>query len=250
MEKFQNEIIQFVKSHDIQSVCDYGCGRGDILKLINKNSAGNLVLTGVDYFDKFSEEYRPESTNEITFIDRSSEQFLEWKIQERVDLVITTWSLHHYHYPVTELKTIESFLKDEGYLYLIDLSFINDTEGQIIKNLFTFIDEQILAFQGRYHRHHYTLEEALDMLRGTGLKILESKNRKESTSESDFHNQRKEMVEYVDKRLEFVERNTLSPLLKDYFKRELQNIRRMIEKYGIEHTTYFKVVCRKDSNPK
>jgi 2-polyprenyl-3-methyl-5-hydroxy-6-metoxy-1,4-benzoquinol methylase len=169
-----SKIIGFIKKHECKSICDYGCGNGDLLRNIRSAVPDLSNLTGIDYLSRFSEgNTSGEKANGIEFIDKESERFQE-AIPSGVDLVLSTFALHHYQYPIHELQTMCGMLKNKGYILAMDHNCKNATKAQIVKNVSSFFEELLNTAQKQYHRHHYTLKEAIDLFSGVDVDIVES----------------------------------------------------------------------------
>jgi len=90
------KIVELIKKYELKSICDYGCGNGTLLNKIKTVLPDLSNLTGVDYFNRFGDEYKfGEKTIGIEFIDKESENFKELSKQKNFDLIISTFALHH-----------------------------------------------------------------------------------------------------------------------------------------------------------
>jgi len=242
---FSDKIVALFEKHKLTSLIDYGCGDGELLKKIQKLLNANISLYGIDYFNRFPEDKRPESSDRLKFVDKESDEFNDLLKNPRAALIISTWALHHFKYPQKEFKTMHSMLTGGGLVFLVDFLFANESNGQRVKNLFSFVDEAYLAFKGSFHRHHYTLEEARDLMDATSFEIVSD----EIEQVPEDHPENEEMAEHFKKHLEqrIASFDTVKPpkLLKDYFTMQYSKIIELIDEHGFDHGPFFLFVLRK-----
>ncbi len=118
----------YVSMHSLQTIdygeaIDLGCGAGQLVIDLAKN-APHMHVTGIDLSEKLLAdaqqsaqqagvagrvEFRQGNAEEIPFHDQS------------IDLVISTFSLHHWVEPVKVLNEIDRILKPGGAYYIFDL---------------------------------------------------------------------------------------------------------------------------------
>ncbi len=158
-KQLYDKILDLAGNKKLRTICDYGCGDGELLSYLNEHIPG-LELYGIDYFSKFG---GGEEETVFTKIDRDCDDFRDLINSRRFDLVISTHALHHFQYPVNELRTIGSMITPGGYLDLYDHCFDRDSWRGYSRSLSSLISEATSALRGNYHRHHFTLEEAVDL---------------------------------------------------------------------------------------
>lgn len=239
------KIFDFIKDHEIKSICDYGCGNGDLLKEIKTAIPDLSNITGIDYIDKFSDEYKTgKKIDGIKLINRESEGF-QVAIQDTFDLVVSTFALHHYQYPIHELQTMCGMVKKNGYILAIDHNCNNTTKAQIVKNVTAVFEELLNTAQKQYHRHHYTLKEAIDLFNGIDVDIAES-------YKIDYHETAEEQNENVDNSLmrnkKKIQSLAKAPEIYQEIFSDLFSLEdRLINKYRIEYNSLF-YICAKKKN--
>jgi len=125
-QKEDRAIIKYLMStvdkQNINSICDYGCGDGRILKKLKKKLPSGIKYTGIDFWsNEYSKNIMPENEKSINFINNESPEINEFIENNHYDLVFSSFALHHFRLPVKELKRIECLVAQEGYLILIDM---------------------------------------------------------------------------------------------------------------------------------
>lgn len=243
-EYLDQRLLKLIKTHSLKSICDYGCGNGDLLQRISKRVEADVSLTGIDYISLWPEEHRPVSNDRIAFIDREGNEFKKLiKERGKYDLIISSFALHHYQYPIKELNTIENLLAHGGCLFIADLNFDNDNDSQTVKNISSFIDETFSAFRKKYHRHHYTLEEAKDLLSSVNLLICDAHDAKVDIG-NDIKEDTQHSIEHADRLLE-LNRQFKNPILEDFFKLTIDYKKKILKKHKIDYSSMFVIVARK-----
>ena len=232
-------VIGLIKRTRARAVCDYGCGDGALLRRIDRKTARRLQLTGIDYFSSWKREERPQRTGNMRFIDRGSRDYSRIVRQGGIfDLIVSAFTLHHFRRPLKELAALGKLLKPSGTLFLADLEFANDSDDQAAKNLFSFLSEEFQAFQGTYHRHHYTRDEALPLFAAAGLTVRSSRSitvdfpeheRKEETGRALRHLQR----------MRAANRKTTNRWQRAYFDRRFAQMAALVKRRGIDYSRLF-----------
>jgi SAM-dependent methyltransferase len=240
----QNLILDFIREKNVESVCDYGCGKGALLAALDREFPGRLSLTGVDCFSTFPEPQRPEAGAGITLVDRETDQFEDLLEQGRFDLVVSTFALHHYRYPVRELGNMAALLAPGGAMIIADLAFDNLNSAQIVKNICSYVWENFAAFQGKYHRHHYTLEEALDILSAVDVEVTEAFKKRITLSDADLEEEARSQLAHFDRSVTALP-GFESRIMKDYFRFLMPYLRNMVEEHKIDYSSILVIVARK-----
>lgn len=244
-ELFSQKIGELVKEHAITSIVDYGCGEGELLKRIHETVSPGLTLFGIDYFSRFPEEKRPASEGALRFIDKDSDDFATFLAEQDCGLVITTWAFHHFEYPLKELKTMHSMLRKGGFVFLVDFHFSNESDAERVKNFFSFVDEAYLAFKGSYHRHHYTLKQAFDIIEATPFEVLSHELQALPSSEEENREVGDFFKEHMKKRISLIQESSEGQLFKEYFSQQYSQIIDLIDTIGYAHGPFFMIVLQK-----
>jgi 2-polyprenyl-3-methyl-5-hydroxy-6-metoxy-1,4-benzoquinol methylase len=237
-------ILGLIKRTDARSVCDYGCGSGSQLKRLDQKTAQRLRLTGIDFFSFWAKAERPADSASIRFVDRGSSEYRRLCARGRAfDLIVSTFALHHFKRPVEELAVLKKLLEPHGNLFLADLAFANDSDSQVAENLFSFLSEEFQAFRGKYHRHHYTPDEAKSLVTSAGFKVqrvhavtvdFPAAERKEETGHALHHLSR----------MRAANRRTASASQRGYFDRRFAQMIQLVKRYGIDYSRLFAVTAQ------
>jgi len=236
-----DKISRLVEENNVQTICDYGCGRGDLLTLLHSEKPG-LQLTGIDYFSKSYPDL-PETMQDsaIKLIDRENLDFAQLP---KFDLVVSTSALHHFQYPISELQRILGLVKPGKLLYLNDNSYKNNNRSQICKNITSFIDEMVSAHKSGYHRHQYTLQEALDLCKALPAEVIYTEEFVIAETESEKQENKKEVIArtkniiatLTEKAPEFAKMIWLP-----FYRQQLA----LQEEYGTDFTEQFSICLKK-----
>lgn len=241
-ETIVGKLNTIIKENNLTEICDFGAGDGEILSLL-KESNPELNCTGIDFYSKYpAMKEKALQRKEVLFLDKEEISDLT----EKFDLVFSTFALHHYQYPVKTLKEISNITKNEGFIATIDFLFKNKTNGEIIKNVSSFIEEMGAAIKGNYHRHHYTLKEAEDLLSLIPGKIVNSEEFECLEEESEIKNQqesrlnRNELIrKNIGKAPEFWQKLWI-PLFEQEHK--------LLKKFGHDYSSLFMTVVKVKKN--
>lgn len=198
----EKRIQKIIEEINPRTICDYGCGTGDLIfKIRDNNKERNINYIGVDYISLYPEKLRPKNQDNIVFYDKQNSDFnIENICKNSCDIIISTYALHHFKRPVAELQLVEKLLAPNGILIMFDSSFNMDNEDHAMKNITSYSDELLKSFLGKYHRHHYLLDEALDLFKATKLTILEATNYSIGNDESDEDrkNRAQDLYDHID----------------------------------------------------
>ena len=240
------KISEIIDANSAKTICDYGCGNGQLLNKLSMRWENKVKLYGIDYFSAMPEETKLQVNHKIEYIDKNSSSFDKLIQKEKVfDLIISTFSLHHYQYPVSEMRTIHNLTSPEGYNVFMDINFHNNNDSQLITNIHTFNSEMFTAFLGKYHRHHYTLEEAIDLISSNDVSVVETLNRKFDTDIHECEENLTHAIKHIDKAICLSE-SFDSPILKNYFQMIFEYERKLINQYKLDYSDVFIIVTRKD----
>jgi len=231
-------IMSTVDKQNINSICDYGCGDGRILKKIKKKLSPKIRYTGIDFWsNEYGKKIMPENEESVNFIDNGGPEIDEFLKNNHYDLVFSSFALHHFRLPIKELKRIEHLVARKGTLILIDM-FRDFTDVEKIADNVHFFNSKMMmmALRGDYHHIPYTKEETCDLLLALDMEIIDQKvvdieiTEKElaefKTSIPEKHKIRAEK-EYQDD----VSKNR-HPALMDVFKSVQQFTADLINRYG------------------
>lgn len=236
MNKFiLSKILPIITKNKCKTICDYGCGNGELLEKLQKENP-NLNLLGIDYFNKYKIEI-PQNTT-VKYIDRGNNEFSNLQKDDKFDMIISTFALHHFQYPVSEIQLLSDLIKPNGFLIFIDFAFKNDSRSKITKNISSFIEEMGASIKGRYHRHHYTLAEAKDLLNAIPIEICEACEETNELSEDE----KKENIEHKLKRNSIIQKN-IKEKAPDFWKEVwipfFEQEKKLLESNGIDYSSLF-----------
>ncbi len=238
--------LELILKNGLKNLCDYGCGNGRMLRDIAKYAGIPLDLTGIDYARRFEDTSGERSEPEMRFIDRDSMEYQQLLSRSDFDLILSTWALHHFRFPVSEIQALFSMLKRNGYFLLADISFKNDNDSQTMKNICGFADEMLEAFRGNYHRHHYTLDEAKDILKVLDAEIVEAFEGKEDVEEEQRREEKEEVSEKMKSKTDAMVRAEDREIVRDLIREVMIMAQKLLGKYLIEHSTYFMIIGKKN----
>lgn len=234
---FLEKITPFISS-EIRTLCDYGCGNGNMLKLISERFP-QIQCTGIDYFEKYKIEKL--NTPSLQWIDKDNADALT---QKSYDMIISTFALHHFQYPLAELKQIFQMLKDQGIMIFFDFSLALDSKAKIAKSLSSLIGEIEASLKNSYHRHHYTLEEAMDLFQIIPVEILLSTSIQNDLTDEERLNEQKEFLNKNHQKRNLIESNA-----SDFWKSiwlPLTDLERNIAcQHSVDYSDLFMIVAKK-----
>ncbi len=241
MEALYNRILDVINEHGLKSICDYGCGEGELLEYL-KSKKPELELYGIDFFAKYE---IGEESDHYKRIDRESDEFETLPGSRKFDLVVSTFALHHFQFPVKELRTIAGMIRPGGFLDMFDHCFDREGEGAVARSLSSLIGEATSALRGMYHRHHYTLQEASDLiLVMPGEVVLQEEFRLEVSEEEQRESARKHN-ERTRRGIEKIKANW-PEFWKSIFVPLMEHDYNTIEAYGIDPSKMFNIVMKID----
>jgi ubiquinone/menaquinone biosynthesis C-methylase UbiE len=237
------KLDKIIKDKSIKSICDYGCGSGELLFELKKLNPDLERVTGIDYFNKFQSRPRPDTKEEnkdLEFIDKDADDFKSLN-SFNFDLVFSTFSLHHWEFPVTELKSINSMLSDKGIIVTIDFAFDNRNDGETVKNLSCFIDQIFHARENNYHRHHYTLNQALDLFKSIDAHIIQARVFDYKETKKEKEKELSQSIERNNKKMEDLKNNpeNYSGIYYEIFSNLYGLEKKMLLKYGLDYSRLF-----------
>ncbi len=231
---------KLIQDNQLKKVCDYGCGKGSLLEKLREKKP-DCEFTGIDYFRKNALE--PIAPDQINYVDK--DDFDANSDQYQFDLVVSTFALHHFQYPVTELQRLYHVLKNSGFILIFDHQLSTETTPKIVKAFSSLVGEIEGCLKNKYHRHHYTLEEASDLFKAIPVHILSACLLKDHVDESELIQDQKEMLERNFKIQTMVNQNA-----SDFWKRIwlplYQLEKELIETHNADFTDIFHIMAKKD----
>ena len=240
-----DKILGLVRDYPIRSVLDYGCGTGALMKQAGEKARRSLALTGIDYFASYEEKERPVSDAKHTFIDRGGEGFAAFlATAPKYDLVVSTFALHHYRNPVKELQGLEEMLHPGGLLFVADMNFDNGNDARRAKNLTSYVGEMFAAFRGKYHRHHYAREEALDLFRALDVKVLESADFEVPNPPEGMEVEARGTLQHLE-HMEKMLPEFPTPLIADFFRMAIDYEKKAVPDCKIDYSANFFIIAKK-----
>jgi len=158
---------------------------------------------------------------------------------------MSTMALHHYRYPVRELRLISRLVNPGGILFLADWRPSRETPAQAAQTFVSLVDEAWCEATGGFHRHHYTLAEALDLLVCTGLEVLESSEQEVGHADPERRQYAEGKLSLFRDRLDSIEDHDLPPAFREVMRALLTDGIGLVEKHGLELTTCFSITARR-----
>lgn len=241
-EKEDQAIIKYLMSmvdkHNINSICDYGCGDGRILRKLKRKLPFGITYTGIDFWShEHCESIMPENEESLNFIDNGIPGIEEFIENNHYDIVFSSFALHHFRLPVKELKRIERLVKPEGYLILIDIFRDYTDVGKIADNVLFFTSKMMMmALRGDYHHIPYTKEGTCDLLLSLDMEITEQKVVEVEITENELDDFKASFPEWYKRKAKNEYQDDVSknrhPALMDLFKSVQQLTTDLIDKYG------------------
>ena len=232
---------QLITENNVKTVLDYGCGKGHLLELIQKENP-DIMLYGTDYFKKNG--IQPVNNPSIQFIDR--EDIDNSFSNHSFDLIVSTFALHHFQYPVSELQKIYAFLTNNGHFIMFDHQIVLDSHAKIVKTVSSLIGEIEGCLKKSYHRHHYTIEEAKDLFKAIPVNIEAVVELKDQISTEEMLEDQQEKLERNRKIQQMVSQNS-SDFMKSIWLPLYQLEEKLIESYQIDFTDVFYILAKKTS---
>lgn len=238
-ETMSDIIIDKAMKYNVISICDYGCGPGELLDLLYEKKP-EFQFTGIDYFKKH--EIKKSENAQIRFIDREDNEYHQ--LSENFDMIISTYALHHFQYPVSELKRIYSLLKPGGIMIFFDHQLILDTKPKIVKAYSSLLGEIESTMKKKYHRHHYTIDEASDLLSCLPAEILEVKELVDVLTEKERNEDRDFFLERNRKIQDMIKENA-SDFWKTIWLPLFELEEQLMTEHNIDYSDYFYILMKK-----
>jgi 2-polyprenyl-3-methyl-5-hydroxy-6-metoxy-1,4-benzoquinol methylase len=224
---------------EIKQVCDYGCGRGELLQTIHELRP-DWQLTGIDLPAALLET----GSVAAAMVDREGPDFTTLLNSAKFDLIVSTFAIHHFEYPVRELHNLCGMLKPGGQIVIIDHRVDLESEGGCGKSVESLVGEFFASLNKGYHRHHYTLAEALDLISFLPIDVIESKEFRRFQSEENTretgnaHIERNaEIQKMVREKASEVKQLILLPLL------EMEA--NALKRCGLDNSGLFRIIAQK-----
>jgi 2-polyprenyl-3-methyl-5-hydroxy-6-metoxy-1,4-benzoquinol methylase len=108
-------VINFIRQVSPQSIGDFGCGNGSLLKEI-QNQFSDIQLIGFDLSKSQTTVNQKQYPNMTwTFCDLSSSDF---KVKKLVDLAVSSEVIEHIDLHELYLKNVYNCIRSGGYLFL------------------------------------------------------------------------------------------------------------------------------------
>jgi len=232
---------QLITENNVKTVLDYGCGKGHLLELLQSKNP-DVQFFGTDYFRKY--DIKLVNNNSIQFIDR--EDIDNSFSNHSFDLIVSTFALHHFQYPVSELQKIYAFLTNNGHFIMFDHQIVLDSHAKIVKTVSSLIGEIEGCLKKSYHRHHYTIEEAKDLFKAIPVNIEAVVELKDQISTEEMLEDQQEKLERNRKIQQMVSQNS-SDFMKSIWLPLYQLEEKLIESYQIDFTDVFYILAKKTS---
>ena len=133
------------------SVLDVGCGNGNFLKFLKQKSFKDL--SGIDFLKNESDD--------ITFFQGD---FLQHSFDRQYDICASLAVIEHIPDPITYVKTMDSLVKDGGYLILMTIN-----EDALLFQLSKILYRLNIKFAAKrlydiHHLNHFNRKSLLKVL--------------------------------------------------------------------------------------
>ena len=199
-------ISDIAKKYDVRSLCDIGCGGAFLLSELRSIVSSDVQLTGIDFKTQLPNEETRLRLKPITFVGRETDDFQalyskKLRKSEGFNLIVSTMALHHFRYPLSELGTIAKLTKPGGYVWIYDFSFQIKSETDFLRASLSLMDEAFANLIGEFHRHHFTLAEALDLIKEETWEIIEAKEFRLMLEKDEAADESQRMLQTCKKKL-------------------------------------------------
>ena len=243
-------LVSIVDMQNINSICDYGCGDGRILKKMEKKLPRRIRYTGIDFWSSEHSMYQmPKNEKSINFIDNESPKIEEFMENNQYDLVFSSFALHHFRLPIKELKRIERLVSIEGYFILIDIHRDYTDLEKIAENVRQFHSQMMMGIRGDHHRIPYTKEETCDLFLALDMEITDQKVVDIELTETDIAEYKTSFLERYKKKEDDAIQDDVSkhrhPAFMDVFKSTRELTSTLINRYGATPDTLLMTTAKK-----
>jgi len=158
------------------SICDYGCGDGRMLKKLCHGFPPGIRYTGIDnWSDETNKSSIPNNEKAILYVDNTQPDYDIFLENHQFNLVYSSYALHHFRYPVQELKRLEKLVAPGGHLVLVDMYRDYTDPEKLAENVILFNAQMTTSFRGGYHRVPFTGKEISDLLLALDMETIEQK---------------------------------------------------------------------------
>lgn len=163
--KAQN-ILKMIQQADLhpQTICEVGCGAGEILAQLQKNMDSTCIFQGYDISPQAIELARMRENDKLQFITADLTQENAF-----FDLILLIDMIEHVENCFSFLRTIKSMGEHKIIQFALDLT---------VETLF-INPNALLGFRSTYghigHLHYFTKNIALAMLEDLGYEVLDYK---------------------------------------------------------------------------
>lgn len=120
--KYYSAIVKEILKHSPQTVLDVGCGPGDVLTHIASES-DTIQLYGIDPSESMveaaSRKFEKNGFQDRVKVSQGSSR--EVPFQLSFDLIISTFSFHHWKEQESSLENLSRYLSEKGRIIIFDL---------------------------------------------------------------------------------------------------------------------------------
>ncbi len=253
-EKEDQLILTFLATiltkNNIKSICDYGCGDGRILKLLKDKYPNTIKYTGIDFWSsEFSNKEMPDSEAQIDFLDNGSPNIGKFLETNCFDIVFSSYALHHFRFPIKELKRMESLISPNGFLVLFGIYRDYTDEKIVADNVFFCHSQMMMAMRGSYHRIPYTKDEISDLFLALDMKFTEQRILKLKLTDKELEQYSDAvpvwMKEVAEKALKEDESKNVHPDIMDVFKSSREYTAKLMKRHGSTPNNLLVTAARK-----
>ena len=134
------------------TIADIGCGTGKLIEKIDKRTQDSLLI-GLDISNDMINQATSKKLSDNNIQQFVNDDFMKYKFQNKFDIIIFSYVLHHMSNPIEALQKAKKFLNDNGNI-LFSVPGINYLSETFERN----------TLSGRY-----TLDEIDEVLSQAGL---------------------------------------------------------------------------------
>ena len=153
-------ILQILQRNQIspQTVCEIGCGAGEILRLLQQELGPASTLTGYDIAPQAIELARTRENEHLHF---HLADFLQEKT-EHFDLILMISVIEHFENCFQVLRDIKASSTYKVFLFSLDVSMISVLHNEPLK-----------FHRTTGHLHFFTKDIALEIVKDQGYEVLD-----------------------------------------------------------------------------
>ena len=164
--KLFNFIFNYIKKKNLSSpsILDVGCGNGDFLRYLRKNSK-NIKLTGIDYKKNSNQE-------DINFI---TGDIFDTKFKEQFDVVIALAVIEHIWDVKAYVMRLRELCKKDGLILVMTPNNSSLLYGFARNIYYLGMKLPMERLYDKHHLNHFTKNSLEYLFKSCSLEIIENK---------------------------------------------------------------------------